>query len=332
MFSPYHGLDLFNFAILLLSPAILLVAVGGRALQTGFGRSPEGRFLLSGLLPVIAFLLVAKFDLGAAKDWDVCAPYAFLAALFAVALVFRESSAVRRGAVLLAAILALLQTAAYVRVNAGSAVAVRRYDALLDRRTMSNVSFYAATLHLASYYHQVNDTLAPADLWQRYVVAFPQDARGYQNLIANSTRFGPSAYGRIMTTYEQWLGMNPTDTVALITYAGFCLDAGNERYGNGSLEEAARFYERAVALDPFQERACNNLGSIYAQRGDLPKAIEFFQRAILLDSTYSDPYYNLGSAYEDRGEKAKGLGFKKQAARLGNAAAQTQLQQQHIAW
>ena len=75
----------------------------------------------------------------------------------------------------------------------------------------------------------------------------------------------------------------------------FRLDAGNERYSNGALTEAATFYENAIALDPYLERAYNNLGSIYAQQGDTPKAIQFFQQAIDIDSTYSDPYYNLGS-------------------------------------
>jgi tetratricopeptide (TPR) repeat protein len=120
--------------------------------------------------------------------------------------------------------------------------------------------------------------------------------------------------------------------MALEAYARLCLDAGNDRYGSGLFTPARTYYERAITLDPTLDHAYNNLGSICAQEGEWDHAIVLFEQAIALDSTYSDPYYNLGSVYEDKGDRKTAIEFKKRAARLGNAAAQTVLQQQGISW
>ena len=332
LLSGYHIVDIINNLLLLYSPAVILfVLIIGKINQEVL-RSPVVRFLAAALIPVLLFLAGAKFDLGAAKDWDVLAPYAFIGVLLAAVLFLQTAIENRQKILFLVVGVSLLSTGSYLYLNSTPDSSIRRYRTLLDRRTMSNVSYYSAVLHLALYYHQVRDTVAPVELWEQFMNAFPQDTRGYQNLINNIQGSGPSSYKRITQTYTKWLTINPQDTTAIEMFASFCLDAGNERYSNGALTEAVTFYENAIALDPYLERAYNNLGSISAQQGDTPKAIQFFQQAIDLDSTYSDPYYNLGSAYEDSGNKKKGLELKKQAARLGNPAAQTFLKNLGVSW
>lgn len=331
LLSPYHAVDLLNGALLLFAPAIILLVLSAGRLRTALRSSPEALFCAAGLLPVLAFYLVVKFDLGAAKDWDVFAPYTFLALVLAAVIYFRGAGSGKMAAFAIVGGIAFLNTLAFLRLNATTDEAVRRAETLLDRRTVAATSYYMASLHLAQYFHQVQDSTGALRVWENYVAAFPTDPRGYENVITNAGSGGESR-ARVARAYEGWLTVNPTDTAARRAYARYCLDAGNASYAEGAVKEARTLYEKTIALDPTIERAYNNLGSVYAQEDSLAKAIDCFEAAIELDSTYSDPYYNLGSAYEDRGEKAKGLVYKKAAARLGNAAAQTHLRQKGISW
>ncbi len=332
LLSPSHALDLFNACILMAAPAVLMVGLGARSARRLILQQSETLFLLAGLVPVLGFFFLVKFDLGAAKDWDVFAPYGFLALLLGAMLFAGQQLGDRRAILSLLFGLSMIQTFAFVKVNSAVEPSVNRYKALLDRRTMSDISYYTAALHLVLYYHQIGDTTSPIRVWDQYVKEFPQDPRGYQNIISNLEHSGPAGYDRISSAYDGWLRVNPQDTLAREAYATFCLDAGNERYANGSLAAAGKFYEKAIALDPELERAYNNLGSIYAQQRNFSGAVELFKQAIDLDSAYSDPYYNLGSAYEDMGKKQEGIAYKQRAARLGNSPAQTQLQKRGISW
>ena len=226
----------------------------------------------------------------------------------------------------------LLNASTFFASNAVREPSIARYTTLMNTETMSHYGFYSATLHLSNYYHQVRDSLGPVESWRRYMETFPQDGRGYQNVIRNAQALASDSSDLVARTYDRWTTLNPQDTIAVMEYSRFCLDAGNASYSRGELRRAASFYERAVALDPYLERAYNNLGSVYAQQGDPAHAIEFFQKAIDLNPDYSDPYYNMGTAYGDTGNRVRALECTRKAARLGNLAAQEQLKRQGIVW
>jgi len=332
LLSPYHLSDLLNNVLLLYTPALFLIFLTFGKWTRELWHEQLFRFFLLVLVPVFAFLFVAKFDLGAVKDWDVLAPYAFIGVLLSAFAFYRSPHEGRTSILSLLLGIGLLNTLGYVYLNSTTDGTLRRYHSMLDRRTISEVSYYTAALHLAQYYHQVEDTTSPQMLWEQYMREYPEDPRGYQNLIQNLEHAGPERFQKMSEVYERWLAVNPTDTMALEAYARLCLDAGNDRYSSGLYTPARTYYERAISLDPTLDHAYNNLGSICAQEGERDRAIDLFEEAIALDSTYSDPYYNLGSVYEDNGDRKKAIEFKKRAARLGNAAAQTVLQQQGISW
>jgi len=332
LFAPYHLADYLNNVLLLFTPALFLIFLTFGKWTRELWQDRLFWFFLLALAPVLVFLFVAKFDLGAVKDWDVLAPYAFLGILLAALAFYRSPLEGRTSILSLLLGIVLLNTIGYVYLNSTTDGTLRRYRAILDQRTISQASYYTATLHLAQYYHQVQDTTSPPMLWEHYMLEYPEDPRGYQNLIQNLEHAGPERFQKMSEVYERWLAVNPTDTMALEAYGRLCLDAGNDRYSSGLYTPARTYYERAITLDPTLDHAYNNLGSICAQEGERDRAIALFEQAIALDSTYSDAYYNLGSVYEDKGDRKKAIEFKKRAARLGNAAAQTVLQQQGISW
>ncbi|HUL43331.1 MAG TPA: tetratricopeptide repeat protein [Bacteroidota bacterium] len=332
LLSPYHLSDLVNALLLLYTPAIFIFFLTVGKWTREIWREQIFRFLVFAIAPVFLFLFVVKFDLGAVKDWDVLSPYAFVGILLSAVALSRSALENRTSILSLILGIGMLNTIGYTYLNSTTDGALHRYRSILDSRTLSEASYYTAALHLAQYYHQEQDTTSPAILWEQYMRDHPEDPRGYQNLIQNLQHGGPERFEKISEVYERWLAVNPTDTLAHEAFARVCLDAGNDRYTNGMYSPAKTYYERAISLDPTLDHAYNNLGSICAQEGDRERAIELFNQAIELDSTYSDAYYNLGSVYEDQGDKKKAMEFKKRAARLGNAAAQTVLQQQGISW
>ncbi|RPI03706.1 MAG: tetratricopeptide repeat protein [Calditrichaeota bacterium] len=56
----------------------------------------------------------------------------------------------------------------------------------------------------------------------------------------------------------------------------------------GNFEGAARAYERVIDLDPLNEKACENLATVYANQGDLRKAILQWERLLKIAPTRND--------------------------------------------
>ena len=55
---------------------------------------------------------------------------------------------------------------------------------------------------------------------------------------------------------------------------------GNAYYRVQNYQEAAKEYEKVLRLDPFNEKACENLGVVYANLGDLNNAIHQWERLL----------------------------------------------------
>ncbi len=326
LFSGYHLLDLLNFLVLMCPFSILLLLLSLGKNKATFTKSVEYKFFVAAIIPLIILLCTIKFDLGAAKDWDVLAPFVFIVVLFSIYVFLRAKITEMSGILSLVIIFSFLNGLSFISLNSTSEASIQRYQTLLDKRTVGNFGFYGATLHLALYYHQTNNKPAAVDSWEKYSQAFPSDPRGYRNIVTNLRYLGLGGFVRTSETYGRWLSTNPNDTNATVEYSHFCLDAGNYFSGNSNQRQAKIYFEKAVILDSTFDRAYNNLGSIYANEGNLEKAIELFKKAIKLNSAYPDPLFNMGSIYEKQSNK-KSYEYYEQAARLGNAPAQEKLKQ-----
>ena len=88
----------------------------------------------------------------------------------------------------------------------------------------------------------------------------------------------------------------------------------------GRLQDAKRFYQEALRLDPSYVDALNNLGVVYIRDKDYTAARKSFERAIQLQPGYVDSYYNLACLYAIEGDERQSLDHLKKAASLDRAA------------
>ena len=169
-------------------------------------------------------------------------------------------------------------------------------------------------------YGRGNDSL-PLVIWKRFNQIFPDDLRGYGNLITSWTARGHANIEEMIHTYDDWLSRTPQDTALRMTFRNFCLNLGNAYFKNTELKDAARFYVKAIQIDPYYPNAHNNLGSVYAQEGNIDQAVVQFQQAISLNPLYGEALYNLGNAYSDKGDAKLAQSFYQKAAQLNVEAA-----------
>jgi tetratricopeptide (TPR) repeat protein len=88
----------------------------------------------------------------------------------------------------------------------------------------------------------------------------------------------------------------------------------------GRLQDAKRFYQEALRLDPSYVDALNNLGVLYIRDKDYTAARRSFEKAIKLQPRYVDSYYNLACLYAIEGDERQSLDHLKKAALLDSAA------------
>ncbi len=328
LLSPFHLIDLGNLLILIGLPVIFLLGLSVPESRWRIVPRTDGmRFLVAALVPILLTLAIIKFDLGAARDWDVFAPFAVLAILFAILVIGERTDGPILNGWALAVVLTLLHSISYWSVNASADSTLARYDTLLDTRTVSQGGYYAASLHLAQYHLQMkNDSLA-IEAWKRFNRNFPDDLRGYENLVTGWIQSGHAKVEEITGAYGQWLARAPADTALRLVYRNFCLNLGNSYFKNGELTDAARFYEKAISIDSTYPNAHNNLGSVYAQEGNLDSAMREFQRAIILNPSYGEAYYNLGNVLSDKGKAKLARDCYQKAALLNVAEAKDILQE-----
>ena len=87
-------------------------------------------------------------------------------------------------------------------------------------------------------------------------------------------------------------------------------EVGLQLLDQGRYEEAYRFLQRSLELDPYQQPIWNNLGQVYERLGQLDRAIRTYERALGNAPDDPTPYFNLGVLYLDRlGQKDKAMGY-----------------------
>lgn len=104
----------------------------------------------------------------------------------------------------------------------------------------------------------------------------------------------PATHPQAIDAYRHVLEKNPR-------WVEPHINLGTLLYEQGDREEAARCYERAVALEPANPLAHFNLGSVLDELGQLPRAREHLRRAVELKPDYADAHYNLALVAEKLG-------------------------------
>ena len=95
---------------------------------------------------------------------------------------------------------------------------------------------------------------------------------------------------------------------------------GNALYRQGEYQRAIDMYQAALALNPVDVKARNNLGSAYLQLAMDDRATAAFQEALRLDSSYSLAYYNLACVHGRAGDVQSAAAFLQQAIAIAPEA------------
>lgn len=103
------------------------------------------------------------------------------------------------------------------------------------------------------------------------------------------------------------------------TVAGY-VSRGNALYRQGEYQGAIDMYQAALALNPVDVKARNNLGSAYLQLAMDDRATAAFQEVLRLDSSYSLAYYNLACVQARAGNVQNAAAFLQQAIAIAPEA------------
>ncbi len=102
-------------------------------------------------------------------------------------------------------------------------------------------------------------------------------------------------------------------------------EAGIVYAERGMLDEAIRYYERAVRLSPNSALIWNNLGKALADKGQLERAVEHYRRAIAINPQFAKAHNNLGNALERLGAAADAAAHYERALELKPDAVEIRL-------
>jgi tetratricopeptide (TPR) repeat protein len=78
--------------------------------------------------------------------------------------------------------------------------------------------------------------------------------------------------------YQHFLHDHPEHARAMVAYGGLLYDEEDQ-------DEGARWWEKAIAVDPHEPYAYNDLANVYGHDGRAAKALRYYQTAIDLEPT-----------------------------------------------
>lgn len=79
-------------------------------------------------------------------------------------------------------------------------------------------------------------------------------------------------------------------------------------------DEAAKYHQKALELQPNSASMLNNMASVHFEKGNLPKALEFMEKAIRAEPGFAYSYHHLGQIHLRSGNRRAAIA----AYRLGN--------------
>lgn len=78
-------------------------------------------------------------------------------------------------------------------------------------------------------------------------------------------------------------------------------NVGLVHLNRGNVDEAIKYLNRSLALNPNYYLALNALGLAYFMKGDLPQAADYLQRCLAINPSFSEARNNLGMVYQEQG-------------------------------
>ena len=283
LFSPWHLVDLINI-FLLISP-LSLVLVGGflaSSMLPARYRQADAIFWIVLAGPALLWLFLNNFELGLSRDWDLAAPFVLVAALAGIvswSILVGPSTVRVRGLVVMAC-LTLLQTAAWIGVNASVRSSLLRFESLLDFRFQSQRAAAIALEEIGGYRRGRNDLEGAASAYAQCVVLDSTNARRWM-LLANAAASAGDNQAAL-STYQRAIDLGTDDPDAY-------LNLGILRYNAGDVSGGIRLVEEAFTRDSTRALIPFTIARMYQDGAQDPAAaLPWFSRTLLLDSTHAE--------------------------------------------
>jgi len=86
------------------------------------------------------------------------------------------------------------------------------------------------------------------------------------------------------------------------TFVYELIEKGNMSFNKSKYEEAVKWYDQALKIDPKSIDALNGKGLVFNKLGRYEEAITWFDKAIEIDPNFVDALYNKGGALAELGK------------------------------
>ncbi|HVM60504.1 MAG TPA: tetratricopeptide repeat protein [Verrucomicrobiae bacterium] len=117
----------------------------------------------------------------------------------------------------------------------------------------------------------------------RFLLARADELREEKDRLEEQSSPAPAAMARwnahlkhLERDYQHFLHDHPTHARAMVAYGGLLYDEVDEQQGE-------RWWEKAIAVDPREPYAYNDIANIYGHEGQAAKALRYYQTAIDLE-------------------------------------------------
>ena len=117
---------------------------------------------------------------------------------------------------------------------------------------------------------------------------------------------------KALNIYDEIIKMDTSQSGA---YYGYALS--NELSG-GDLRTSISYYDKAIELDPFYDRAYYYASILYDEIGNSEKALEYLEKCIELDPSDYIAYNDIGSIYENKKEYGKALEYLEKSIEIND--------------
>ena len=167
-----HAADLANL-FLLCTPAAVVLLVAAIVATVKKRRLPESSewFLLLAMGCGIGLIAMLNCTLGMSRDWDIAAPFSVGIPVAAIAIwtTVADNREIRQRAMLVLIVATLLQTGAWVALNADAHSAVARFEILEEKKLWGTQACLEAYEELANYHGDRREFAQAAACFERYV-------------------------------------------------------------------------------------------------------------------------------------------------------------------
>ncbi|MFI5252216.1 MAG: tetratricopeptide repeat protein [Bacteroidota bacterium] len=302
LFSPYHFSEIGNLLLLVCPFAIFFTVIALFGKKKNLINSAQKKFFLLSAAGVLAFILIAKFELAMSKDWDVSTPWLFLLQCYGAIVFLQLEYGDKIKAFVLILLVSVCHSLLWYTLNSTVEPNINRVSSLRDNRVFSREANFLATMHLARYNYLNGNRKATTELWEQFTKEFPDYSKGYYHLITVYADNKTEDPAKVERALQQWVKIDPANKTARDTYISLCFGKIDQTLSLKDTAGAEKYYKKILELDSTNTKAYNNMANLYGSAGRLREAIPLYETAIKIDSNYLNAYNNLAKTYVRAGD------------------------------